>query len=74
MSNEAKIVSLSSLMGENIGESPKDVDKKKSDEDLGNAIEGNKEDPNFFKLDDAKKASEELERISEKKEAKAKLH
>ena len=71
MSNEAKIVSLSSLMGENIGESPKDVDKKKSDEDLGNAIEGNKEDPNFFKLDDAKKASEELERISEE-EAKAK--
>ena len=58
MSKEAKIVPLSELMGDNIGESPRTVEKQKSDEDLAKAIEGQDDDLNFFNLDEAKKKAE----------------
>ena len=58
MSEKAKIVPLSELMGDNIGDNPKAVDKEKSDEDLARAIEGKPEKPDFFNLDTAKEEAE----------------
>lgn len=68
MNTQAKIVPLSELMGDNIGESPNVVEKKKSDEDLAKAIEGKEESPNFFNLDEAKeKAEAEAKKAEEEK-------
>jgi hypothetical protein len=69
MNEKAKIVPLSELMGDNIGESPKEVAKQKSDEDLVKAIDGQEEKQNFFNLDDAKeKAEAEAKKAEESKE------
>ena len=70
MSKEAKIVPLSELMGDNIGESPRTVEKQKSDEDLAKAIEGQDDDLNFFNLDEAKKKAEEAKKAEEEKDVK----
>lgn len=57
----ARIVPLSQLMGENIGEEAKAKEKEESNADLELAIEG-KETPNdFFNLDTSKKKAEEEE-------------
>lgn len=64
MSKEAKIVPLSDLMGDNIGDR-KEEEKKQSDEDLKKAVEGNKEDFDHFNL---KKSKEEVDKTEPKTE------